>query len=101
MLRIDPSARHFAFRRHRGFGTRQRIQIGANVVIDAFVKIKPAGGMGVLRIGEDTVINSGCVLYTGNGLRIGRGVAIAANCTFAPVDHEFQRKDVPIAKQGF
>ena len=61
------------------------------MVIDAFVKIKPAGGSGDVVIGRGTVINSGCVLYTGNGIRIGRNVLIAANCTLAPTNHEFCR----------
>lgn len=78
-----------------------RIEIGARSVIDSFVKIKPAGGSGDLVIGERTVINSGCVLYTGQGLRIGNDVAIAANCTFAPVNHAYQDKSIPINQQGF
>jgi virginiamycin A acetyltransferase len=78
-----------------------RIVICENSVIDSFVKIKPAGGWGDLIIGPECVINSGCVFYTGNGILIGRGVAVAANCTFAPTNHEHRRKDVPIKKQGF
>ncbi|HMB56357.1 MAG TPA: acyltransferase [Arenimonas sp.] len=78
-----------------------RIDISEGVVIDAFVKIKPVGGVGDVFIGPDSVINSGCVLYSGNGIRMGRGVLVAANCTFAPVNHEYARRDVPIAKQGF
>lgn len=78
-----------------------RIIIGEGVVIDSFVKIKPAGGSGDVFIGPHSVINSGCVLYTGNGIRIGTGAAIAANCTFAPVNHEYKRRDVPIRLQGF
>ena len=78
-----------------------RIVIGANSSIDAFVKIKPAGGSGDLLIGARTVINSGCVLYTGNGVVIGDDCAIAANCTFAPVNHNFARRDIPINRQGF
>ena len=78
-----------------------RIVIGARSVVDAFVKIKPAGGTGDIVIGEDCVINSSCVLYTGNGITMGNGVAVAANCTFAPVNHEFRQRDVPIRQQGF
>jgi len=77
------------------------IVIGPLVVIDAFVKIKPAGGLGDVAIGEGSVINSGCVLYTGNGIEIGRNVAIAANCTFAPTNHQFSQRDTLIRKQGF
>ena len=71
------------------------------MVIDAFVKIKPSGGSGDVVIGRGTVINSGCVLYTGNGIRIGRNVLIAANCTLAPTNHEFADPDGRSATQGF
>ncbi|MCX7381716.1 MAG: DapH/DapD/GlmU-related protein [Alphaproteobacteria bacterium] len=78
-----------------------RIRIGDAVVIDAFVKIKPAGGHGDVVVGAGSVINSGCVLYTGNGIRIGANVLIAANCTIAPTDHEFADPSRPIRDQGF
>lgn len=78
-----------------------RIDISEGVVIDSFVKIKPVGGTGDVFIGPGSVINSGCVLYSGNGIRLGRGVLVAANCTFAPVNHEYAQKYVPIARQGF
>jgi len=77
------------------------ITIGDGAVVDSFVKIKPAGGEGDLSIGAFSVINSGCVLYTGNGIKIGVGVAVAANCTFAPTNHEFRSKSIPIRQQGF
>ena len=78
-----------------------RIVIGAHTVVDSFVKFKPAGGSGDVVIGEWCVINSGCVLYTGNGITIGNQVAIAANCTFAPVNHEYRDRNRPIREQGF
>ena len=64
------------------------IVVGASSKLDSFVKIKPAGGSGDLIIGQRSMINSGCVFYTGNGIIIGDDVSIAANCTFAPVNHE-------------
>jgi virginiamycin A acetyltransferase len=78
-----------------------RIVIGDEASIDSFVKIKPAGGRGDVVIGARTKINSGCVLYTGNGIVIGEDCSIAANCTFAPVNHSFARRDIPINRQGF
>lgn len=78
-----------------------RLVIGAHSVIDSFVKIKPAGGTGDLVIGEHVTINSGTVLYTGNGISIGNDVAVAANCTFAPVNHEYQSSQHLIRHQGF
>jgi acetyltransferase-like isoleucine patch superfamily enzyme len=77
------------------------IRVGAHSVIDSFVKVKPAGGSGDLIIGEHVAINSGCVLYTGNGIRIGNSVAIAATCTFAPVNHAYADRGRPIQQQGF
>lgn len=78
-----------------------RIVVGAHSVIDSFVKVKPAGGSGDLVIGEHVVINAGCVLYTGHGIRIGNHVAVAANCTFAPVNHAYAERDRFIREQGF
>ena len=78
-----------------------RIVIEDNVVIDSFVKIKPAGGLEDLIIGANTYINSGTVIYTGNGVKIGKGVLIAANCTLAPVNHAYKLKNKTILEQGF
>ena len=89
LAEIEPSVR----------GTR--IELQAGVVVDSFVKIKPVGGMGDVEIGENSYINSGCVLYSGNGIRIGRNVLIAANCTLAATNHAFDRSDLPIRLQGF
>lgn len=101
MVRIDPTAIISKFADIEPSMRGTLIEIGARSVIDSFVKIKPAGGSGNVVIGSDTIINSGCVLYTGNGITIGNQVAIAANCTFAPVNHAYQRKDLPIRSQGF
>ncbi|MDX1656339.1 MAG: DapH/DapD/GlmU-related protein [Candidatus Competibacteraceae bacterium] len=78
-----------------------RIVVGEGSAIDSFVKIKPAGGSGDLLIGRHCVINSGTVIYTGNGVVIGDHVAIAANCTLAPVNHRVERRDRLIRQQGF
>ncbi|AHK45162.1 acyltransferase [Ensifer sp. T173] len=75
--------------------------IGENSVIDSFVKFKPAGGSGDIVIGRNCTINSGCVFYSGHGITIGDNVLIAANCTLAPVNHEFRDKSRPIREQGF
>lgn len=78
-----------------------KIIIEAGVSIDSFVKIKPVGGSEDVFIGENTHINSGTVIYSGNGVKIGRRVLIAANCTLAPVNHEFHSINRPIMEQGF
>jgi acetyltransferase-like isoleucine patch superfamily enzyme len=78
-----------------------KIIIEEFVKIDSFVKIKPAGGNGDCIIGAESVINPGVVIYTGNGITLGKNVMIGANCTFSPTSHEFMSKDIPIMKQGF
>ena len=78
-----------------------RILICEGAVIDSFVKIKPAGGSGDVVVGPNSVINSGCVLYTGHGITIGANVLVAANCTFAPTNHEIRDPGRLIREQGF
>ena len=77
------------------------IEICDNVYIDSFVKIKAAGGLGSIYIGRNAYINSGTVLYYGNGIFIGKDVMIAANCTLAPVNHNYRLSDTPFRSQGF
>src|SRR5215510_7041889 len=77
------------------------IIIEDGVHIDSFVKIKPAGGTGNVRIGKNSYINAGVVIYTGNGVDIGEDVLIAANCTLAPVNHEYRSKQRKIVEQRF
>jgi virginiamycin A acetyltransferase len=78
-----------------------KLIIGENSMIDSFVKIKFAGGLGNVIIGENTYINSGTVIYSGNGVIIGNDVLIAANCTLAPVNHNYKAKSILIRIQSF
>ena len=78
-----------------------KLTVHDNVMIDSFVKIKFVGGNGNVAIGENSFINSGCVLYSGNGIKIGSNVLIAANCTLAPVNHAYELKDKTIIEQRF
>jgi virginiamycin A acetyltransferase len=77
------------------------IIIGNNVVIDAFVKIRPVGGMGDIVIGDSTHLNSGTVLFSGNGVSIGERVLIAPNCSIVPASHAYDDPNQPIQSQGF
>lgn len=101
MIVVDPLARVSPLADIEDSTRGTRIEVGAHSVIDSFVKIKPAGGSGDVIIGQYVTINSGCVLYTGNGIRIGNHVAIAANCTFAPTNHAYADRDRLIREQGF
>ena len=78
-----------------------KVVVGPNSYIDSFVKIKAAGGVGDIVIGSHSFINSGCVLYVGNGIVIGDNVSIAANCVLAPTSHEFEDRNTLHQSQGF
>jgi len=100
-LQIDPTARISTLADIEDSVRGTLIRIGARSVVDSFVKIKPAGGSGDVVIGENVTLNAGCVIYTGHGLTIGNNVAIAANCTFAPVNHAYEDRSRLIVDQGF
>ncbi len=78
-----------------------KLVVGADCAIDSFVKVKFAGGRGDVVVGDRSHINSGTVIYSGNGVTIGNDVLVAANCTFAPANHEYARREVPMARQRF
>lgn len=101
MIEIHPSARVSSLADIEDSVRGTRIVVGPNSVIDSFVKIKPVGGSGDVIIGAGCYLNSGVVIYSGNGVRIGDGVLVAANCTFAPVNHEFLERSRTIREQGF
>jgi acetyltransferase-like isoleucine patch superfamily enzyme len=101
MLSIHPTAKISPLADIEASTRGTAIVIGARTLVDAFVKIKPAGGSGDVTIGEDCALNSGTVLYTGNGIVIGDAVLIAANCTLAPTNHQFADLTRRIRDQGF
>jgi len=78
-----------------------RIVIGANAHIEPFALIRCVGGMGDVEIGEWCYVNPYCVLYSGNGIRLGRDVLLAPGVQVVPANHAFGRRDVPIRLQGF
>ena len=75
--------------------------IGEFSIIDDFVKIKHVGGQGDIIIGNYVYVNSGCVLYSGNGIKIGNNVLIGPNCSIVPSNHNYSLNDVLIREQGF
>lgn len=77
------------------------IEIDDRVFIDSFVRIRPVGGSGNVYIGKDSFINSGSVIFSGNGITIGESVLIAPNCTLVPANHAFSVRNQTIRHQGF
>ncbi len=78
-----------------------RIVICANAHIEPFALIRCVGGNGDIEIGENSYVNPYCVLYSGNGIRLGRDVLLAPGVQLVPTNHAFARRDVPIRLQGF
>jgi acetyltransferase-like isoleucine patch superfamily enzyme len=101
MVTIDPTAKVSPMADIEASVRGTKIVIGPGVLVDAFVKIKPVGGSGDVIVGKDAAINSGTVIYSGNGVNIGEGVLIAANCTLASTNHEFGDPAKRIRDQGF
>lgn len=101
MNKIDPTAIISALSDIETSARGTSVEIGANSVIDAFVKIKTVGGDGDIVIGKNVYLNSGIVIYSGNGIKIGDNCLIAANCTFAATNHEFADPNKLIREQGF
>lgn len=92
---ISPDARIFPSSR----GTR--IVIGAHTNVMEFAVIRAVGGKGDVVIGSHCYINPHCVLYSGNGIRIGDNVLIAAGTSIVPANHSIERRDATIREQGF
>lgn len=101
MLAADPNARISKLADIDESSRGTRIIVGAHSMIDSFVRIKCAGGTDDVVIGEYCYINSGTVMYSGNGIRMGHHVLIAANCTLAPVNHAFRERNRTIIEQRF
>ncbi len=101
MLKISPTARISPLADIEDSVRGSTIAIADGAVIDSFVKVKPAGGSGDVWIGKNCSINSGVVIYIGNGVRIGDNVAIGANSTIAPTNHAYRARDRLIRDQRF
>jgi virginiamycin A acetyltransferase len=78
-----------------------RMVIGAGCHIDAFVKIKFTGGTADIEMGENCYLNSGTVIYSGNGVKMGDYVLIGPNCNLVPVNHNISDKEKVMRVQGF
>lgn len=101
MLKFSPEAKISPLADIEDSVRGSTITIAEGAAIDSFVKIKAAGGDGDVYIGRNCSINSGVVIYVGNGVTIGDDVAIGANTTIAPTNHEFRDPNTPINRQRF
>lgn len=77
------------------------LKVGANCLLESYVVIRFVGGTGDIVIEEDTRIGSFGTLLSGHGIHLGKHILVAAGCSIAPVNHAYQRRDIPIVQQGF
>ncbi len=100
-----------------------RIHLGSNVALDDYTVLDARGDDAMLEIGDGTLLSRNTIVRSRNGvIRIGSGSDIGANCLLATDqkleigkhvliaaytyccaggNHAYDRKDVPIIKQGF
>ena len=101
MQEIDPSAIISELSDIEKSVRGSNLTIMSGTYIDSFVKIKFTAGVGHIKIGSNCYLNSGTVLYSGNGITIGNDVLIAANCTIAAAGHNYMNSNKIIRSQGF
>ena len=77
----------------------ERIDIGERCRIRENARIMTWGG--TIRIGDESSVNVGTLLYGTGGIQIGRRVRIAAMSTIVASQHVFAEPLVPIVEQGF
>jgi acetyltransferase-like isoleucine patch superfamily enzyme len=92
---VSPEARIYPSVR----GTQ--IVIGAGAHIEPFALLRCVGGSGDIVIGDNAYVNPYCVLYSGNGIKLGNDVLLAPGVNLVPTNHNYERRDVPIRLQGF
>lgn len=78
-----------------------RIFIGDHSEIYDYVVIRCVGGSGDIEIGDYCYVNPGAVFYSGNGIKLGNYVLVAAGVKIMPTNHACGRRDTPIRHQGF
>lgn len=77
------------------------IKIAPSVRIMDYVIIMAVGGMGDVTIEDWCYINPHCVLYSGNGIHIGRHTLVGPGTCIVPTNHAFNRQDANLQAQGF
>ena len=54
-----------------------------------------------IEVGDDVLINNSCFFEGGKGIKIGNHVQFAHCVSIVSMNHSFDKKDLPIKKQGF
>jgi acetyltransferase-like isoleucine patch superfamily enzyme len=81
-------------------GARGGVYLSENVHIYRWSMVELGDGEGSVKIGQNTYIQSGCILnaFVGN-IVIGDNCMIAPRCAFTPYQHSFAATDRPMREQ--
>lgn len=84
----------------------KRITIAPNLTINVGHRIAIRddvflAGNGVLKVGDRTTINAGCIITAMGSVTIGSDVMLAPRVYVLDVDHRFEDRDAPISQQGY
>lgn len=77
------------------------IAVGSGSFIRSYACLNAGPPEGFIKIGHNSGIGQGAVLYGNGGLTIGNSVMIAGQCFVVASSHRFDNKDIPIAEQGY
>jgi acetyltransferase-like isoleucine patch superfamily enzyme len=76
-----------------------RVRIAKSAWVHPSVLMYPASGW--IEIGENSTVNEFCTIHAlGGGVKIGNGVRTGPHTAIVTQNHNFERLDIPIWKQG-
>lgn len=79
--------------------TGQHVKIGNNCWVRSFARIH--SWRGSVEIGDNSSINAYTIIYGTGGVKIGKGVRIAAHTVIVASMHNHENLDIPIYQQGW
>jgi acetyltransferase-like isoleucine patch superfamily enzyme len=82
--------------------TREKpgISIGDNSFVRSFSSINAGPPHGFVKIGSNSSIGQGTIIYGNGGVKIGNHVMIAGQCFIVASSHLFDSNDAPMSHQG-
>lgn len=74
------------------------LTIGDRVIIREFAYLSATNGE--IAIGDGTFVGPMTTIYGNGGVFVGQNVLLAAQCCIASINHRFEERHLPIARQG-
>lgn len=79
----------------------EAIVIGENSFVRSFAMINAGPPDGFIRIGRNSGVGQGTLLYGNGGLVIGDNVMIAGQCSIIASSHNYENPNIPMTDQGY